>query len=1337
MKLIRLAIEHPIPFLMIALGITVLGVISWVKAPVSYLPDIQFPAIYIYITYTNLDIDYVKENIVKPVEHEISQIYKAKSITTRIYATYCIIWVEFDYGTKVEVISSHLQNQLTYISKNFPANVNFIISTADLSYLNQYMSLHITGSLKQEQKYMIAETIIKPALAKIKGISNVNISQSRRRKALILLDPLKLKSYELTIPEIIRQLRNYNDNGSLGKIRLNSVNYNVLARSEVDSLSRYSEAIIAYRGNTPIYLRDVGEISEPRALLRSRFHIDGNPVVGITITAEERANILKLSKNIREELSQINRRLPANAKVEVTYDNALALKETILRIKILAALGVIFAFVILLIFTSDIRPVMTILIAIPLSLLAAVNLIYFLDISLNIVSLCGLAIGIGMLIDNSIVVLDNILRHPGKNYNRKEKVYSGTAEVYRAIAASTITTVIIFVPILFLSDEIRVLFSQGALTIVSSLIASFLVAITIIPMLANKLRLKEKSSIKGNKRIFNIPKLREKYVKILKFCIHERYSLLILIIAITLLSYWYIFPSIPYKNIYESAELDKIDLLLNLPKGIELKMIEEATSEVERRLLSLPYRQKLYSWINQDGVQIEMILKREFRRSNKIAKIKQEIQNKLSSIPLGTISFGQLFAEGSQIETGKHDVINFKLYAADEAIIKETYNYLSSILKDEKANIHSLEYDLGKTKRIIMLDLDFYKITRIYPNHYELNQIVQSSLSGGFLIDRLKEKGEIINVYLQLKNYDSDETAKLAELLSTRILQASGENDFQLSNIVSRKDKFTPYFLSRKNGLIESAGSMKLKPQNSLKLFKEKQNRIKSLLKNTSLQKGAIIEFTAGEAISDEDKKLAIYIAIGILIAIYLVTASLYESLLRPLLLFIHMPLTLIGVVWALKLTGNYWNYLSFLGVFLLFGISVNNGILLLDFINRLRRKGYSLHYAVLKSCSQRFRPIAITTLTTILGVLPLTFPLEESDVWVGFAIAIVGGLALSTILVLLCMPIFLFIGRDLKELRRTKKQKDSKIKTIKKNIESGSLQIKVTNLTKIYDGRIIALKGIDLEINQGIFGLLGPNGAGKTTLMRIIATILNPTRGSVYLNGEKISARGKEILPYIGYLPQFFNAYYELTALQFLELWALSKQMNGKKIRRASLEKTLELVGLWENRNEKVDSFSGGMKKRLGIAQALIGEPKILIIDEPTTGLDPEFRVKFRNLLTYLSEKKLIIFSTHLVEDISQTCKRLAVLYNGGILFDGEVRDLIKRAKGKIYQATLEFEEFINLKKRSKIVTSMRTLQGIKTRFIDVNRPTIEAVAAKPTLEEAYITIIEECSQSDKKIFY
>lgn len=292
--------------------------------------------------------------------------------------------------------------------------------------------------------------------------------------------------------------------------------------------------------------------------------------------------------------------------------------------------------------------------------------------------------------------------------------------------------------------------------------------------------------------------------------------------------------------------------------------------------------------------------------------------------------------------------------------------------------------------------------------------------------------------------------------------------------------------------------------------------------------------------------------------------------------------------------------------------------------------------------------------------------------------------------------------------------------------MSTASDEIKLEALSLQYPSGVLALDDINLDIQSGLFGLLGPNGAGKTTLMRILTTLLQPTRGSARVFGHDVKADAATVRSLLGYLPQDFQTYGQLKAWEVLDYYAILNGMVNHKTRRARIEEVLALVGLADKRNQRAGQLSGGMYRRLGVAQALLTDAKLLIFDEPTAGLDPAQRVRFRNFLGELSRDRIVMLSTHIVADIGSVCDKLAVLNHGRIAFEGPCRELVQAAQGKVWQTCVNDTQYEALRDKYPITSMVDTDHGMQLRVLSDAQVQADWQRVEPTLEDAYLWLVK-----------
>ncbi|MBZ0257210.1 efflux RND transporter permease subunit [bacterium] len=565
--------------------------------------------------------------------------------------------------------------------------------------------------------------------------------------------------------------------------------------------------------------------------------------------------------------------------------------------------------------------------------------------------------------------------------------------------------------------------------------------------------------------------------------------------------------------------------------------------------------------------------------------------------------------------------------------------------------------------------------------------------------------------------------------------------------------------------------------------YSEVENNVKEMLASYPTPAGYRIALAGKSQRINEGLQALQTISILAIILVYMCIASLFESFSQPLVILLAIPLAIVGIVWGFIITGNHFTELAALGCVFLVGMLPNSAILLVHYSTYLRReKNYSRTRAVMQSGSTRLRPIMMTVLTTCLGLLPMAFSWKGDEEWVPFAICVISGLLSSTVLTLIIVPGFYFIIEDIAKLiagtfryvtswrwvlvfwskKSRIKKKDEITAYRRKALREEPLMVEIEYLTRVYKpsflersvaglrdylqtfrppsqtmgflpqppvekpttrSRVKALDGVSLKIESGLFGLLGPNGAGKSTLLRLLAGVDQASRGYLSICGYDMKTEARKAQKFIGYLPQDFGVYGPMTAYQYLDYFGLLKGMRNGKERKAAVMRALEQVNLSDQKNVPVGQFSGGMMRRIGLAQILMDPPKVLIVDEPTAGLDPMERVRFRNLLAQLAQDRVVILSTHIVEDIAHSCKRLALLFDGKLAYSGSTEELIRSVDGKVWEiSAADTREWRDMRKQFAVASQHHTVNGVQVRILSDSAPGANAQAVEPTLEDAYL---------------
>jgi len=1434
MTISKFAISRPVTTTMFFVGIVLLGVVSYHNLPVQLLPDVALPRAGIYARYRGLSVPETVDKLTKPLEAIVAATPHVHEIDSYTYAGFTRIHITFDFGTNMRFATLDLREKVARFQKTLPRRRVWARVRAFGTERMQtfFMWIIVRGKENREEIRRIAEDILQPQLEAIDGVAEVRVGGYYRETIDVVFDRDKLVAHNLGLGKAISRISQATGDAiTLGRLRGPHENYFFTLGETIADEQDLAQLPLDDRG--VVRLRDVATIYRNQHKSDWVSRINGKNFVGVLVRKEADVNPLRLAGKVRRTLHDIESQLPPGYTVSIEEDAAEIIERIIRQVGILAVVGALLAMFVLMLFVRNFRMAAIVFAAIPISVIATFNLMYFGGLSLNIVTLVGLAVGIGMLVDNAIVVLENIFRHFERGRHALEASENATDEVWRALLATTLTNVVVFTPILFSEGEIRLIFREGALAIIFPVVVSLVVALTLVPMVASKiLSGRERRGAKRRRfaRLFERTRdafhrwypywpsymrrprrlYREFYMALLRAALRHRVRLLLLTILAIVLTIHVCLPNIGKGRMRRRHEGGSFPVFVQVPKGSTRDHLVRVLDVVERRLRRLPELDKTRSWGNvEEGATVWVKLVPKGKRKRTIDEVRERVLDLVGEVPGATLSLRPFEAEGTSPEElgvsyseGGVVEVHGVHWEALEWVAEGLARQLELV-----PGIAQVEVETMRGTPEMEFVIDRHRSALFNVTASELASYFQTSQRGGQFSEITMERGDRkLDVRLRMGRLghppeEEEEGARpLAEVRSLEVLSPFG-GAIPLEEIGMFRRVRGERRLHRRN-LQYSLNLVYLLEQGADR--KMVGEAVRSLLEGVSLPAGYSAEI-AGEEKKIEENIRQVWWMLGITaLLIYMVMASVFESFLSPLVIMISLPLAAVGVLWGLALTHSPFEELAMLGSIILAGIVVNNGIVMMDFISMLRReRGMSRTGAIVTACRARLRPILMTALTTILGLLPMALRTDEDVKWSGLAIVVISGLAVSTLLTLVVIPSMLmnledalaFLARPLKYLWRRRwvlyflwpsrmrakrlelapasaalgpaaptfdlemrrqaaleaTERGSKAPALRRAVEEApepAPSIVVRNVRMVYpvfrprrflslvpsprykygirppEG-IDALRRVTLSIERGMFGLLGPNGAGKTTLLKIIAGLMRPTYGYVEVNGRDMSVEADKARREIGYLPQSFGLYGRFTARDYLLYHSLLLGIRGREERRRNVEAVLDQVGLLDVADEQVAAFSGGMRQRLGIARLLLTLPSVIIVDEPTAGLDPIERVKLRVLLSRLAKDRVVLLSTHIVDDISTSCRRMAVLHKGAVVYEGTPAGLRDSARGRIWEYVGGFKDESLIKERFRLLYKKAAGRDrVLFRFIADECDLPGARPVEPSLEDAYVLL-------------
>ena len=1001
------SVRKPVTALMLVLIIVVLGVVSFSKLPIDLLPDLEFPLVSIITEYGGIGPEEMELSVTRLVESSANRVDGVKNIYSVSQRGVSVVRVEFDWGTDMNLACQEIREKLDELGTGYfglPEDSKRPIiakyNMADMPLM--FMSLSGKG-IDVHQLKETAEDYMQNQLEAVEGVAWVAIFAGAPREVLVSLDRDLLSAYGISITQVIQKLSSENIDATSGNLKEGYKDYLIRVKGKFKRVLDIKDMVLTVRDGVPIHLGDVGRVYDTygEQLVYSRTNL--LPSIGIMVMKQAGTNTVRVCNRARKKLREIEEYLPEGMTVRIGFDQAEYIEKSIGNLGSNALWGGILAVFILWFFLRHIRPLVIISLAIPISLLGACIPIYFSHMTLNMMSLGGIALAIGMLLDNSIVVLENAFRRmQEEKESRIEAARKGASEVAGPIVASTFTTIGVFIPIAFTTGIAARIFRELALTVSYSLLASLFLALTMVPMMVSKilrvnLYKKEERSFLG---------IRDKYEKLLPWVLARPWKTVVIALVLFCLSLLLIFPI--GKEFMPTANDRMFMAGICLPQGTRLEETNKVAGEVEKILVSLPEleTEQVMVGIAQGGSGSETLASNEMmvivrlveaeKRKRTTPEVIEEVRERISVFPqIEKSNFTNL--QTMSVGGGEGKPVDIKIFGKD----LPTLAGLSGEVKKRIEKIDGLR-DVEETFAYgnpeLQIEFDREKCAQYGLTVRDVVSVLDAAIAGK-IATRFEDMGEEIDVRVRLMEKDR---VSLYDIKRIFLLSPGGVK-VRLGDIAKINKAAGPNKIVRENQKRKVAILANISQKKDLGHI---MAEVKKRLAGLALPTGYFIEYGGSyKDMMESFMSLGIAFLLAILL-IYMIMAAQFESLLHPFVIMFSIPFALVGVLWALFLSGMNLSVNAFIGVIMLSGIVVNNGIVLVDYINRLRREGMEKKEAIPRACHIRFRPILMTALTTILGVAPMVFiGGSGAEMRRPLAIAVMGGLLVGTIVTLVIMP--------------------------------------------------------------------------------------------------------------------------------------------------------------------------------------------------------------------------------------------------------------------------------------------------------------------------------------------
>jgi HAE1 family hydrophobic/amphiphilic exporter-1 len=1024
MNITRFGLNRPVTVYMIFAAILLLGAISFSNLSIDLFPDIDFPMVYVLTSYEGAGPAEIESMLSKPIEKAVSTVPNLKNVTASSFSEISGVGVELETGTDIDKAANNIKEKIDMIKSSLPeAADDPIIFKFDPSMI-PVVVLGISSTkmdLRELRSYVVDD--LSPNFERIEGVAAASVYGGEEREIEVHIDRAALEARNLSVDQVKAAIAANNLNTPGGRITTPQSDFQVRTTGQFQTVNEIGNVVVGSnpQTGTQIFLREIASIKDASVEKRSSLPVNGKEGVVLQLQKASGGNTVKVAERVRKVLAELNKDLPDGVKITMLMDQSNYIQESIDGVKRSAMEGGVLAVFIILLFLASIRSTAIISIAIPFSVITTFCLLYFGKLTLNIATMGGLALGIGRLVDDSIVVLENIYRHLKMGKNPWQASLDGASEVGMAVLASTITTIIVFVPILFVEGMAGAIFKPMAYTVSFSLLASMMVSLILLPVLTTRfLRVNDSESqtVMGRWNRFTerwLDKLDSAYHNIILWALHHK----VLVVSVVLLLFMSIVVPLGLvgKEFIPDSDSGEIELTVKLPVGSKLEDTLAVTDQIYE-IFQKDFGQDItstYSRVGLEGkglsalsamftgisgpnaasmgVNLVKISERELSTN----QIIEQVRAKTAKIPDAEIHFN---SGGMMAGMGGGYPIVIELYGYDLDAGQKLAAEIQAMMA-KNPNVVDIQTSLEMGSPELQIKVDLAKAAAVGLSVSQVANAINTEIGGttaSVYRDPLLGKEYNINVQFDPAHRQSTND------LSRAVITTPAGSQVPLASVAQIIRASGPVKIERKNQerLITISARTVGKAPGTVAEAVERDIRQKIILPDG-------FTFKMGGSYQEQTEAFA-SLAFALLLAIvlvYMVLASQFESLLDPFIIMFSVPLGLVGVLWGLFLFGHSLSVVSFLGIIMMSGIVVSNGILLVDYTNQLRRQGMELYEAVATAGRTRLRPVLMTTLTTVIGLVPMALGIGEgAEMQAPMAMSVVSGLTFSTVMTLIFIPV-------------------------------------------------------------------------------------------------------------------------------------------------------------------------------------------------------------------------------------------------------------------------------------------------------------------------------------------
>ena len=1024
MTISELSVRRPVLMTMAYVLISVICLVFLPRLDMSLYPDVELPVMSVVIDCNDAGPEEVDLQVTDAMEEALNSLQNLDTMTSISREGRCTIRLEFDYGTDLDDAAEDVNTIVSMRSRFLPdwAETPRVIRY-DSTGSTTVMRLVLTGNRSKDDLHYIAENTVQPLLERIDGVSQVNVYGGANIEYYVEVDPNRLEAYGLTLSQVSSRIASRNVQSTGGEITQNGLDYQITTDARYMTVEDINETIVGYAGNKPIYLQDIAEVRRDNERGGRLQYLDGEEVITISVSNESDANETTVAKNIRESLPEIRAALPSGLNLIIQRDNTEMITDTMNEVYNSAIQGVLLAAFIIFVFLRGIKSTIIISLSMPICILITLMIMSISGMSVNAMTMSGLILGIGMTVDASIIILENTYSFRQKGERSAVAAILGSKNMFTAIVASTLTTICVFVPIIIYKYDIGmigVMFQDLVITVCISLFSSLFVAVTLVPALCGsilKINTRTQKPLR-NKVLRGIDDamergemhMRNAYVRVLNYFLDRKFLLILLLVLLLIISIQK-FAEIGISLVPQQTTDDSVTLNLELEQGTTQDVTKEYVFTMLKNVLdTLPegsYESIMTTVGSSNTGNIEIELPEITAQTYTVSDIQGMLRPFLDDDP----SADWIFSSGRSMSGQGIEVV---IYSDTPELAASASDEIMGILDYYVPQVENLSSDLENGAPKYDIAIDQMKLRDLGISVGDLTTTVNAALTGLTATE--------ISTFVADETYDlvvriDENEIQIVEALSSLMIPTANGGRVRLDAVADFIEDTAPMSIRRENR--ERVNRINADVMEGYAANEVQALVDRALEEHLVLPEGVRIEQHGEMYTFAEYLPTMIMIILLALFLVYAVMAAQFESLMDPFIIFATIPLLLIGVIWIHIAMGEPFSLFSIVGVIALIGVVVNNGIVLVDCINRLIEQKVPVKQACLQAAYGRLRPILMTTLTTILGMIPMAFfPGKGAEMMQPIAVTFVGGITTGAFLTLLLSPVLYLIFNKHKEKR-------------------------------------------------------------------------------------------------------------------------------------------------------------------------------------------------------------------------------------------------------------------------------------------------------------------------------